>query len=38
MFCISETIAEYEEEENQEIDLDGGLSAINEQEEHNDTK
>jgi hypothetical protein len=33
MFCISETIAEYEEEENQEIDLDGGLSAINEQEE-----
>jgi hypothetical protein len=30
MFGISETIAEYEEEENQDIDLDGGLSAINE--------
>ena len=38
MFCISETIAEYEEEENQEIDLDGGLSAVNEQENNNDTK
>jgi hypothetical protein len=38
MFCISEQIAEYEEEENQEIDLDGGLSAINEQENNNDTK
>jgi hypothetical protein len=38
MFCISETIAEYEEEENQEIDLDGGLSAVNEQEDNNDTK
>jgi hypothetical protein len=37
MFCISETIAEYEEE-NQEIDLDGGLSAVNEQENNNDTK
>jgi hypothetical protein len=32
MFAISEMIAEYEEEENQEIDLDGGLSAVNEQE------
>jgi hypothetical protein len=31
-FCISESMAEYEEE-NQEIDLDGGLSATNEQEE-----
>jgi hypothetical protein len=38
MFCISEQIAEYEEEENQEIDLDGGLSAVNEQENNNDTK
>jgi hypothetical protein len=38
MFCISEQIAEYEEEENQEIDLDGGLSAINEQENDNGTK
>jgi len=33
MFGISETIANYEEEENQEIDLDGGLSATNEQEQ-----
>jgi hypothetical protein len=31
MFCISETMAEYEDE-NQEIDLDGGLSAVNEEE------
>jgi hypothetical protein len=31
-FCISESMADWEEE-NQEIDLDGGLSAINEQEE-----
>ena len=30
MFGISECMAEYEEEENQEIDLDGGLSATNE--------
>jgi hypothetical protein len=30
-FCISEQAAEWEEE-NQEIDLDGGLSAVNEQE------
>ena len=30
-FCISEQVAEWEEE-NQEIDLDGGLSATNEQE------
>ena len=31
MFCISDTIAEYEaEEENIDIDLDGGLSATNE--------
>jgi hypothetical protein len=32
MFCISEYMAEWEEE-NQEIDLDGGISAVNEQEE-----
>ena len=31
MFCISESMAEWEEE-NLEIDLDGGLSAVNEQE------
>jgi len=31
MFCISESMAEWEEE-NQEIDLDGGLSATNEQD------
>lgn len=37
MFCISESMAEWEEE-NQEIDLDGGLSAVNEQEQENDTK
>ena len=30
-FCISEQVAEWEEE-NQEIDLDSGLSAVNEQE------
>jgi hypothetical protein len=30
MFCISDTMAEYEDEENQEIDLDDGLSATNE--------
>ena len=33
-FCISESVAEWEaenEEENLEIDLDGGLSAVNEQ-------
>jgi hypothetical protein len=30
MFCISDTVAEYESEENQDIDLDGGLSATNE--------
>jgi hypothetical protein len=34
MFCISESMAEYEaesaEEENIDIDLDGGLSATNE--------
>ena len=34
MFCISEYMAEYEEE-NLEIDLDGGLSAVNEQEQIN---
>jgi len=33
-FCISESLAEYEDEENQEIDLDGGLSATNEQEQN----
>jgi hypothetical protein len=32
-FCISEQVAEWEEE-NQEIDLDGGLSAVNEQEQN----
>jgi len=32
-FCISESVADWEEE-NQEIDLDGGLSAINEQEQY----
>jgi hypothetical protein len=30
MFCISDTVAEYEEQENEDIDLDGGLSATNE--------
>lgn len=30
MFCISDTVAEYESEENQDIDLDDGLSATNE--------
>lgn len=37
MFCISEGMAEWEEE-NLEIDLDGGLSAVNEQENDNGTK
>lgn len=37
MFCISENM-EMWEEENQEIDLDGGLSATNEQEENNENK
>lgn len=37
MFCISENMAEWEEE-NLEIDLDGGLSAVNEQENDNGTK
>jgi hypothetical protein len=32
-FCISESVADWEEE-NQEIDLDGGLSAVNEQEQY----
>jgi len=33
-FCISEQVAEYEsEQENIDIDLDGGVSAVNEQEE-----
>lgn len=36
-FCISESVAEWEaenaEEENIDIDLDGGVSAVNEQEE-----
>jgi len=35
-FCISESVADWEaeqEEENIDIDLDGGLSAINEQEQ-----
>jgi len=30
MFAISETIAEYEDEENQEIELDGGIDSVNE--------
>jgi hypothetical protein len=30
MFCISENIREWEEQENEEIDLDDGVSAINE--------
>jgi hypothetical protein len=34
MFCISEYMAEWEEE-NLEIDLDGGVSAVNEQEQIN---
>jgi len=34
-FCISESVAEWEAE-NQEIDLDEGLSAINEQEQENE--
>jgi hypothetical protein len=33
MFCISEGMAEWEDEENIDIDLDGGLAATNEQEE-----
>lgn len=37
MFCISENM-EMWEEENLEIDLDGGLSAVNEQENDNGTK
>jgi hypothetical protein len=32
MFCISEYMAEYEDE-NLDIDLDGGVSAVNEQEQ-----
>ena len=38
-FGISESVAEYEaenEEENLDIDLDGGLSAVNEQEQENE--
>ena len=30
MFAISETMAEYEDEENQEIELDGGIDSVNE--------
>ena len=37
MFCISESMAEWEEE-NLEIDLDGGVSAVNEQENENGSK
>lgn len=37
MFGISESMEEWEEE-NLEIDLDGGLSAVNEQEQENDAK
>jgi hypothetical protein len=36
-FCISESMAEWEEE-NLEIDLDEGMSAINEQEQENENK
>jgi len=35
--CITESIREWEED-NIDIDLDGGLSATNEQEQENDTK
>jgi hypothetical protein len=40
-FCISESMAEWEEEnaeddENIDIDLDGGVSATNEQENENE--
>jgi hypothetical protein len=35
---ISESAEMWEEEENLEIDLDGGLSAVNEQENENDAK
>jgi hypothetical protein len=35
-FCISEQVAEWEAEENLDIDLDGGLSATNEQEQENE--
>jgi hypothetical protein len=38
-FCISEDVAQWEaenEEENLEIDLDGGVSAVNEQEKENE--
>ena len=38
MFCISENMEMWEEENNIDIDLDGGLSAVNEQEQENDTK
>jgi hypothetical protein len=37
MFCISENMEQWEEE-NIDIDLDGGVSAVNEQENNNDTK
>ena len=36
-FCISESAAEWEEE-NIDIDLDGGVSAVNEQEQQNENK
>ena len=37
MFCISESMADWEsEQENEDIDLDGGLSAVNEQENENE--
>lgn len=36
VMCISENMAEWEEEENLDIDLDGGLSAVNEQVREDD--
>jgi hypothetical protein len=35
MFCISENMEQWEEE-NIDIDLDGGVSAVNEQEQENE--
>ena len=36
--CIVENLREWEDEENIDIDLDGGVSAVNEQEDENDSK
>jgi hypothetical protein len=35
-YVLSESVTYEEEEENQEIDLDGGVSAINEQQEESE--